>query len=96
MRYAFALVPAAVFGAADSVSRTKMTTCDSESDSTKVKANYRRNNASTGNVYDVDGNNGRCGSGWVNTANPDLYVVEHKTCEYRTAWPDECGNWVAA
>ena len=80
----------------DSSSRTKMTTCDKESDSTPVKGHYKRNNGSTGDVRDADGNNGVCGSGWANNANPSMYVVEHKTCEYRSFWPDECGNWVAA
>jgi hypothetical protein len=78
--------------------RTIMYACDKESDETKVKANYRRASGSyLGNVYDVDGNNGKCASGYTATQYDSRdTVVEHKTCEYRSFWPDECGNWVAA
>lgn len=80
----------------DSNSRTRMTACDRESDSTKVKAVYHRTGAyglADIDVYDTDGNNGVCGSGNLPSGTT---VIEHKTCEYRSFWPDACGNWQAA
>lgn len=68
-------------------------TCDQESDSTPVKGVYDMNSGSDGDVKDSDGNNGVCGSKTVSTTSN--YIMRHKTCEYRSFWPDECGNWQA-
>lgn len=80
----------------DSNSKTRMTACDMESDQTKVKAVFHRTGAyglSDHDVYDTDGNNGVCASGNLPSGTT---VIEHKTCEYRSFWPDDCGNWQAA
>ena len=45
---------------------------------------------SDGSVKDSDGNNGVCA-----TKDTGGTVSRHKTCEYRSAWPDSCGNWQA-
>ena len=76
----------------DYSSRTRMAACDHESDSTPVKGEYDFNNSggSDGSVKDSDGNNGVCA-----TKDTGGTVSRHKTCEYRSAWPDSCGNWQA-
>lgn len=73
-------------------SKSYIATCDQESDSTPVKGEYDFNNSggSDGNVKDSDGNNGSCAS-----KNTNGVIVRHKTCEYRSFWPDTCGSWVA-
>ncbi len=64
-------------------------TCDEESDSTPVKANYQLTDGTYYDVRDSDGNNGNCAGGpWTYA-----YIHRHKTCEYRSWWPDTCGNW---
>lgn len=74
--------------------RKYIETCDMESDSTPVKGIYEMNTGSSGDVKDADGNNGVCGS--KNAAGTTSnYINRHKTCEYRSFWPDECGNWQA-
>lgn len=71
-------------------SSTGIQTCDMESDSTKVKSKADNNNIGTGYnaAKDVDGNNGICAS-----ANMGWDIYRHRTCEYRSFWPDDCGNW---
>lgn len=73
-------------------STTYIQTCDQESDSTKVKSIGDNNGSGGGDnvAYDNDGNNGTCGS-----ANAGWAIWRHRTCEYRAAWPDQCGNWMA-
>ncbi|MFE2044214.1 hypothetical protein ACFXAZ_25470 [Streptomyces sp. NPDC059477] len=74
----------------DSESRERMTACDKESDSTPVKGEYYNvGNNTKRDVKDSDGNNGTCAS----EGNGVGKVLKHKTCEYRSAWPDACGNW---
>jgi hypothetical protein len=69
--------------------RDRIRTCDNESDSTPVKGEYDTAGLiSGGTVYDSDGNNGVCAH-----ENPSSYILRHQTCEYRSFWPDECGNW---
>ena len=65
-------------------------TCDMESDSTKVKSKADKDQWGSGYdaAKDVDGNNGICA-----TANMGWDIHRHKTCEYRSFWPDDCGNW---
>ena len=67
-------------------------TCDMESDSTKVKSRVDLDNEGNGyeGAKDVDGNNGVCA-----TKNVGWRMHRHKTCEYRSWWPDSCGNWQA-
>lgn len=67
-------------------------TCDMESDETKVKSQADDDNVGSGSdaAKDVDGNNGICG-----TANMGWSIYRHRTCEYRSLWPDACGNWQA-
>lgn len=76
----------------DYSTKTHMAACDMESDSTPVKGEYDFNSSggSNGDVRDSDGNNGICA-----TKNTGGTVARHKTCEYRSAWPDTCGNWQA-
>lgn len=71
-------------------SSTGIQTCDMESDSTKVKSKADNDNDGSGSnaAKDVDGNNGICA-----TANMGWDIWRHKTCEYRSFWPDDCGNW---
>ncbi|WP_093850981.1 MULTISPECIES: hypothetical protein [Streptomyces] len=74
----------------DSQSRERMTACDQESDSTPVKGEYYNvNDGTKRDVKDSDGNNGVCAS----EGNGAGKVLKHKTCEYRSLWPDACGNW---
>ncbi len=76
-------------------SQTYITTCDQESDNTKVKSEVDDDNSNangtTDAAHDVDGNNGICAS-----CNAGWSIHRHKTCEYRAWWPDQCGNWQAA
>lgn len=76
----------------DFSSRRYMAACDQESDNTPVKGEYDFDlaGASNGDVRDSDGNNGICA-----TKNTGGTVARHKTCEYRSLWPDACGNWQA-
>lgn len=71
-------------------SGTYITTCDEESDQTRVKsvADNDAFGSGTDAAKDVDGNNGICA-----TSNLPWTIHRHKTCEYRSFWPDECGNW---
>ena len=71
---------------------TYMGTCDEESDQTKVKsiADDDQYGSGTDAAKDVDGNNGICG-----TANMGWSIYRHRTCEYRSWWPDDCGSWQA-
>lgn len=64
--------------------------CDQEADSTPVKGEYDYDfsGGGSGSVKDSDGANGICAS--TSTAN---IIKRHKTCEYRSGWPDACGNW---
>ncbi len=71
-------------------SSTSLKACDQESDSTPVKGeyDYDQSGGGSGSVKDSDGANGICAS------RTGLNIIKrHKTCEYRTAWPDACGNW---
>lgn len=73
----------------DEENRSRITTCDRESDNTKVKAEFQTTAGWSSNVQDTDGNNGNCASrGSVGS------VYKHKTCEFRSGWPDACGSWV--
>jgi len=74
-------------------SSSYMRTCDQESDSTKVKSKADSDNFGGGSdaAKDTDGNNGICA-----TKNVGWSIFRHKTCEYRSWWPDTCGNWQAA
>lgn len=67
-----------------------MRVCDQESDETPVKGeyDYDLSGGGSGSVKDSDGNNGVCATGTV--AN---IIKRHKTCEYRSFYPDTCGNW---
>lgn len=69
-----------------------ITACDKESDSTPVKGVYDDNNSGNGigDVKDSSGNDGRCAS-----ENTTRDIDRHKTCEYRSFWPDACGSWRA-
>lgn len=71
-------------------SDTYITTCDEESDQTRVKSVADDNASGSGidAAKDVDGNNDICA-----TSNLPWTIHRHKTCEYRSFWPDECGNW---
>lgn len=71
-------------------SGTYITTCDEESDQTRVKSVADNDAFGSGidAAKDVDGNNGICA-----TSNLPWTIHRHKTCEYRSFWPDECGNW---
>ena len=71
-------------------SGTYITTCDEESDQTRVKSVADDDAFGSGidAAKDVDGNNGICA-----TSNLPWTIHRHKTCEYRSFWPDECGNW---
>lgn len=74
--------------AEDHASRTVMWACDREADSIPVKAVLVTTGGSTFEVKDSDGSNGNCASrGSFGT------VQKFKACEYRSAWPDDCGNW---
>lgn len=70
--------------------RTYMATCDRESDRTRVRGEWYTDTGSRGKVEDVDGSNGNCATARVNGS-----AARHRTCEYRDAWPDACGNWQA-
>jgi hypothetical protein len=69
-----------------------ITTCDQEADSTKVKgiADDDWSGSGASRAWDVDGANGICADG-----NHSLTIARTRTCEYRAAWPDSCGNWAA-
>lgn len=71
-------------------SKTYITTCDEESDRTRVKSVADDDALGSGidAAKDVDGNNSICA-----TSNLEWTIHRHKTCEYRSFWPDECGNW---
>ena len=71
---------------------TYIRTCDEESDKTKVKSVVSRskNGSAIDAARDTAGNNGVCGS-----ANMGWSIYRHRTCEYRSLWPDACGNWKA-
>lgn len=77
----------------DSSSKSKITTCDKESDSNKVHADYKLSNGGQDQVTDTDGNNGQCASeaGWTSPS-----ITSHRTCEERVAAPDPCSSWKAA
>ena len=73
-------------------SGSHITTCDEESDATQVKSVADDDAMGSGidAAKDVDGSNGVCA-----TSNLPWTIHRHKTCEYRSFWPDQCGNWQA-
>lgn len=69
-------------------SRDRIRACDQESDETPVKGEYQLFGGGSGDVRDSDGNNGICAH-----EDPSSEITRHQTCEYRSFWPDACGNW---
>ena len=66
-----------------------MRTCDMESDSRHVYAEYQ---IGTGEWSSVTDGNGANNSG--NTRGPYSDIIQHRTCEAIDFWPDDCGNYV--
>jgi hypothetical protein len=69
------------------VNNWQMTTCDMESDSRHVYAEYRLESGEWSEVSDGNGANNSCG-----TRGPYTGITEHRTCEAIDFLPDNCGN----
>jgi hypothetical protein len=66
-----------------------MYTCDMESDSRHVYAEYQIASGEWSEVVDGNGANNSCG-----TRGYYAGIEQHRTCEAIDFWPDACGSYV--
>jgi len=66
-----------------------MYTCDMESDSRHVYAEYQLRSGEWSSVTDGNGANNGCAS-----RGPYSGIVQHRTCEAIDFYPDACGSYV--
>lgn len=69
-----------------------MQTCDVEADGKVVHSDARLHNGSTKQraAVDSDGSGNACAV----SARTVSTITQHRTCEEKPRWPDDCGNWV--
>lgn len=70
----------------------QMQTCDVETDGKAVHSDAKLRNGSTKQRTAVDSDGG--GNACATSARTVSDIIQHRTCEEKPAWPDDCGNWV--